>query len=52
MKNLIKQNPFVAQNNDQIQIEKIDLYNSLRKEWKIKAVTKIKKSKKYIIEKN
>ena len=45
----IIENKFIKINNDQIQIERIDLYNSLRKEWKIKPVTKIKK---YITEKN
>ena len=45
-------NPFVKINNDQITIEKIDLYNTIRKEWKIKPITKIKKSKKIYNRKN
>ena len=42
----IVNNPFVKMNNDQITIERMVLYNSIRKEWDRLPMTKIKKSKK------
>lgn len=41
-------NKYIKMNNDQIQIERMDLYTKIHKKWKINPKTKIKESKKNV----